>query len=172
MIKPFSSNPFRQCHHFQPISTIFQVGFGADAFAASENLRTEIAMLVSCALGALVCKCDSLAFVDFPAIFESFKQQKFTLLRRGSRDCFQAKKVHRLCEGGFKKKRIVLNINGKIFSGFTLVVIPNVVQLLVRFWLQLIVTKALTVLRRALATFPRRHAKLSGVIFSVDWQLN
>jgi hypothetical protein len=82
------------------------------------------------------------------------------------------KKFHRLCEAGFRKKRIILNTNGKIFSGFTLLVIPNVVRLLVGLWLQLFVMKTLTVLRPALATFSPTQATLSGVIFSVDWQLN
>jgi hypothetical protein len=77
----------------------------------------------------MVHQCDSLVFVDFPAIVEDFKQQKCALLCSGSLDGFQAKEIHRRCERDPNTMTIVLNTNGTMFGEFALVVIPNIIQL-------------------------------------------
>jgi hypothetical protein len=56
---------------------------------------------------------------DCPVIFEDFKNEKFALLWRGSRDGFEAKEFHRRCDGHGNTVTVILDTNGNIFGGFT-----------------------------------------------------
>jgi hypothetical protein len=58
-------------------------------------------------------------FWDFPAIFEDFKQQNFTLLWRGSRDGFGARDFHIRCDGHPNTLTVIFDTDGNIFGGFT-----------------------------------------------------
>jgi hypothetical protein len=95
-----------------------RTAFWADIAAASEKLETEIVMLKSWAR-SYVRYCDSLVFDDFPAIFEDFKGQKFTLLWRGTRDGFGADDFHSRCDGHPNTLTVILDTDGNIFGGFT-----------------------------------------------------
>jgi hypothetical protein len=55
----------------------------------------------------------------FPEIFAEFKQKKFTLLWRGSRDGFSAKTFHSRCDGHAPTLTFVLDTRGNVFGGFT-----------------------------------------------------
>jgi hypothetical protein len=59
---------------------------------------------------------------NFPEIFAEFKQKKFTLLWRGSRDGFKASDFHSRCNGHPNTLVVILDTNGNIFGGFTPVV--------------------------------------------------
>jgi hypothetical protein len=106
-VPSFSANP-------DQLPTVFEAGIAA----ASEKLRTEIAMLKEWTRSYMHC-CDSLVFDDFPRIFEDFKGQKFTLLWRGSRDGFKANEFHGRCDGHPNTLTVILDMGGNIFGGFT-----------------------------------------------------
>jgi hypothetical protein len=87
-------------------------GFHTEIATAPEVLGAEISLLKSACLASIcgvfgtferscstIFSKDSSALWGFPAVFEDFKQQKFTLLWRGSRDGFKAKQFHRRCDG-------------------------------------------------------------------------
>jgi hypothetical protein len=59
------------------------------------------------------------AFWGFVAIFEDFKQQKFSLLWRGSRDGFKAQQFHTFCDGHPNTLTLILDTDGNVFGGFT-----------------------------------------------------
>jgi hypothetical protein len=82
-------------------------GFHTEIATASEVLRAEISLLKSACLASIsgvfgafqhsfssIFSKDFSAFWGFPLIFEDFKEQKFTLLWRGSRDGFKARQFH------------------------------------------------------------------------------
>jgi hypothetical protein len=107
-------------------------GLHAEITAASEVLRAEISLLKSACLASIsgvfgtfqrssstIFSKDSSAFWGFPLIFENFKQPKFTLLWRGSRDGFKAKRFHRRCDGHPNTLTVILDRDGNIFGGFT-----------------------------------------------------
>jgi hypothetical protein len=107
-------------------------GFQAEIATASEVLRAEISLLKPACLASIsgvfgtfqrssstIFSKDSSAFWVFPAIFEDFKDQKFTLLWRGSRDGFKAKQFHRRCDGHPNTLTVLLDTDGNIFGGFT-----------------------------------------------------
>jgi hypothetical protein len=56
---------------------------------------------------------------DFPAIFEEFREKKFTLLWRGSRNGFGVRDFHRRCDGHANTLTVILDTQGNIFGGFT-----------------------------------------------------
>jgi hypothetical protein len=107
-------------------------GFQAAIETASERLHVEISLLKS-ACRASICGVfgnfqrssstifskDSSALWGFPAVFEEFKEQKFTLLWRGSRDGFKAKQFHKRCDGHPNTLTVILDTDGNIFGGFT-----------------------------------------------------
>jgi hypothetical protein len=62
---------------------------------------------------------NSVIVSGFPAIFEEFKEKKFTLLWRGSRDGFGACDFHSRCDGHANTLTVILNTNGNFFGGFT-----------------------------------------------------
>jgi hypothetical protein len=62
---------------------------------------------------------DSRIISDFPEIFTEFRDQRFPLLWRGSRDGFKAKEFHRRCDGHGNTLTVILDTNGNIFGGFT-----------------------------------------------------
>jgi hypothetical protein len=62
---------------------------------------------------------DSAIVPDFPAIFEEFREKKFTLLWRGSRDGFGVRDFHSRCDGHANTLTVILDTNGNIFGGFT-----------------------------------------------------
>jgi hypothetical protein len=64
-------------------------------------------------------KLESRACWDFPAIFDNFKEQKFTLLWRESRDGFGAGDFHSRCDGRPNTLTVILDTDGNIFGGFT-----------------------------------------------------
>jgi hypothetical protein len=64
-------------------------------------------------------RLESRAFWDFPAIFEDFKTQRFTLLWRGSRDGFDLSDFHSRCDGHTNTLTVILDREGNIFGGFT-----------------------------------------------------
>jgi hypothetical protein len=94
-------------------------GFRMEISAASETLRSEIEALKRLTLRTCRRHLDSLAMDDFPAIFEDFKDKKFTLLWRGSRDGFKAEQFHRRCDGHANTLVVILDTDGNIFGGFT-----------------------------------------------------
>jgi hypothetical protein len=55
----------------------------------------------------------------FPKLFEDFKENHFTLLWRGSRDCFGSGDFHARCDGHAHTLTVVMDIDGNIFGGFT-----------------------------------------------------
>jgi hypothetical protein len=64
-------------------------------------------------------KLESRAFWDFPAIFEEFQEQKFTLLWRGTRDGFGVSDFHNRCDGHANTLTVIMDTSGNIFGGFT-----------------------------------------------------
>jgi hypothetical protein len=62
---------------------------------------------------------NSLIVSGFPEIFAEFKEQKFTLLWRGSCDGFGAGDFHIRCDGHANTLTVILDTNGNIFGGFT-----------------------------------------------------
>jgi hypothetical protein len=56
---------------------------------------------------------------DFPNLFANFKQKRFTLLWRGTRDGFRARDFHSRCDGHPNTLTVILDTNGNIFGGFT-----------------------------------------------------
>jgi hypothetical protein len=62
---------------------------------------------------------DSEIVSDFPAIFEDFREQTFTLLWRGGRDGFRTTDFHSRCDGHANTLIVILDTNGNIFGGFT-----------------------------------------------------
>jgi hypothetical protein len=64
-------------------------------------------------------KLESRAFWDFPAIFDEFREKKFSLLWRGSCDGFRAYDFHNRCDGHPNTLIVILDTGGNIFGGFT-----------------------------------------------------
>jgi hypothetical protein len=62
---------------------------------------------------------DSRIISDFPEIFAEFREKRFSLLWRGSRDGFKAKEFHRRCDGRANTLTVILDTEGYIFGGFT-----------------------------------------------------
>jgi hypothetical protein len=56
---------------------------------------------------------------DFPELLGDFKQKRFTLLWRGSRDGFGAGDFHIRCDGHPNTLTVILDTKGNIFGGFT-----------------------------------------------------
>jgi hypothetical protein len=107
-------------------------GFHAEVEARSEALRAEIAVLKQGCLASItgvvgnfrrssstIFANESVVFWDFPAVFEDFKEQAFTLLWRGSRDGFDASDFHSHCDGHANILIVILDTKGNIFGGFT-----------------------------------------------------
>jgi hypothetical protein len=67
----------------------------------------------------LAPQIDSLILSVFPAIFSEFNGKRFSLLWRGSRDCFHALTFHRRCDGHANTLTVILNTNRNIFGEFT-----------------------------------------------------
>jgi hypothetical protein len=97
-------------------------GFQRDITTASDVLRAEISLLKSACLASIygvfgtfqrssstIFSKDSSAFKGFSLIFEDFKQPKFTLLWRGSRDGFKATQFHSRCDGHPNTLTVILN---------------------------------------------------------------
>jgi hypothetical protein len=61
----------------------------------------------------------SLIVSEFPALFAEFRQKRFTLLWRGSRDGFGADDFHGRCDGHANTLTLILDTEGNIFGGFT-----------------------------------------------------
>jgi hypothetical protein len=64
---------------------------------------------------------NSMIVPDFPKIFKEFKRKKFTLLWRSSRDGFGASDFHSRCNEHANTLTVILDTNGNIFGGLTLV---------------------------------------------------
>jgi hypothetical protein len=56
---------------------------------------------------------------EFPKLFQDFKDKRFTLLWRGSRDGFGVRDFHSRCDGHTNTLMVILDTNGMIFGGFT-----------------------------------------------------
>jgi hypothetical protein len=63
----------------------------------------------------------SVIIVDFLDVFAQFRGKRFLLLWRGGRDGFGARDFHSRCDGHAKTLTLILDTNGNIFGGFTLV---------------------------------------------------
>jgi hypothetical protein len=61
----------------------------------------------------------SLIVADFPALFAEFREKRFTLLWRGSRDGFGARDFHGRCGGHAPTLILIQDTAGNIFGGFT-----------------------------------------------------
>jgi hypothetical protein len=61
----------------------------------------------------------SLIVADFLALFAEFGGKRFTLLWRGSRDCFRARDFHKRCDGQANTLTLIEDTAGNIFGGFT-----------------------------------------------------
>jgi phosphopantetheinyl transferase (holo-ACP synthase) len=73
-------------------------------------------LIIDCFRGK---KIDPLIVSDFPSIFEEFKDQRFLLLWRGSRDGFFARDFHKRCDGHANTLTMILDTKWNIFGGFT-----------------------------------------------------
>jgi hypothetical protein len=62
---------------------------------------------------------DSGIISSFQGIFTEFRQKRFSLLWRGSRDGFGAFEFHRRCDGHANTLTVILDTKGNIFGGFT-----------------------------------------------------
>jgi hypothetical protein len=62
---------------------------------------------------------DSQIISDFPEIFAEFRNQRFSLLWRGSRDGFTAADFHHRCDNHANTLTLILDTKGNIFGGFT-----------------------------------------------------
>jgi hypothetical protein len=62
---------------------------------------------------------DSAIIPDFSKLFEDFKEKRFTLLWRGSRDGFGWREFHDRCDGHPNTLTVILDTDGNIFGGFT-----------------------------------------------------
>jgi hypothetical protein len=56
---------------------------------------------------------------DFPTLLEDFKEKRFTLLWRGSRDGCDPRDFHRHCDKHPNTLTVILDTQGNIFGGFT-----------------------------------------------------
>jgi hypothetical protein len=65
---------------------------------------------------------DSSIVSNFPTLFADFREKKFSLLWRGSRDGFRARDFHERCDRHANTLTIILDTNNNIFGGFTPVV--------------------------------------------------
>jgi hypothetical protein len=61
----------------------------------------------------------SLIVADFPALFAEFRNKRFTLLWRGSRDGFGARDFHKRCDLHANTLTLIQDTGGNIFGGFT-----------------------------------------------------
>jgi hypothetical protein len=64
---------------------------------------------------------DSQIISDFPEIFTEFQRKRFSLLLRDSRDGFKAQEFHGGCDNHANTLTVILDTNGNIVRGFTLV---------------------------------------------------
>jgi hypothetical protein len=64
---------------------------------------------------------DSEIISGFPDLFSEFQDKQFSLLWRGSRDGFDGKRFHRICDAHPNTLIVILDTNGNIFGGFTAV---------------------------------------------------
>jgi hypothetical protein len=64
-------------------------------------------------------KLESQIISDFPAIFDEFRGNKFTLLWRGTRDGFGASAFHARCDGHGNTLTLIQDTNENVFGGFT-----------------------------------------------------
>jgi hypothetical protein len=55
----------------------------------------------------------------FPKLFDEFREKRFGLLWRGSRDGFCSDEFHRRCNGHQKTLTVILDTHENIFGGFT-----------------------------------------------------
>jgi hypothetical protein len=62
---------------------------------------------------------DSQIITNFPKIFAEFRQRRFSLLWRGSRDGFGSTEFHRRRDGHANTLTVILDTKGNIFGGFT-----------------------------------------------------
>jgi hypothetical protein len=58
---------------------------------------------------------------DVPTLFDDFKDKKWSLLWRGSRDGFRARDFHRRCDGHANTVTLIEDVGGFVFGGFTTV---------------------------------------------------
>jgi hypothetical protein len=95
---------------------------GSNHFQVKEVEVFEISgsyALKAWTLGVPSRKVESRAFWDFPAIFDEFKGNQFTLLWRGSGDGFGVRDFHSRCDGHANTLVVILDTNGNIFGGYT-----------------------------------------------------
>jgi hypothetical protein len=88
---------------------------------AIEELRTEILVLKTRLDRLPPVGFASLIIADFPALFAEFREKRFTLLWRGSRNGFGARDFHGRCDGHAPTLTLIQDTEGNIFGGFTLV---------------------------------------------------
>jgi hypothetical protein len=62
---------------------------------------------------------NSAIFLEFPKLFEDFKDKQFILLWRGGRDGFGARQFHNRCNAHSNTLTVILDTKGNIFGGFT-----------------------------------------------------
>jgi hypothetical protein len=62
---------------------------------------------------------DSVIVADFPEIFNEFRNKRFSLLWRGSRDSFRVDAFHGRCDRHPNTLTVILDTDGNIFGGFT-----------------------------------------------------
>jgi hypothetical protein len=55
----------------------------------------------------------------YPNIFQEFRENRFSLLWRGSRDGFEIASFHKHCDGHGNTLMIVIDTKGNVFGGFT-----------------------------------------------------
>jgi hypothetical protein len=81
------------------------------------SLRSQISPL--CSSRPSAPSVDSRIISDFPEIFAEFREKRFSLLWRGSRDSFKEKDFHRRCDGHANTLTVILDTEGNSFGGFT-----------------------------------------------------
>jgi hypothetical protein len=69
----------------------------------------------------LALQFDSQIFSGFALPFAEFREKQFVLLWRGSRDGFGAIDFHSRCDGHANTLTLILDTDGNVFGGFTLV---------------------------------------------------
>jgi hypothetical protein len=62
---------------------------------------------------------DSLIVSSLPPLFDEFREKRFVLLWRGSRDGFRARDFHGRCDGRANTLMLILDTDGNVFGGFT-----------------------------------------------------
>jgi hypothetical protein len=72
--------------------------------------------LKACTLSVPARKLESRILWDPPAIFEKFRDQRFTLLWRGNRDGFGGRDFHKRCDGYVNPLTVMLDAPGRDWS--------------------------------------------------------